>query len=204
VAAQVAANQQGATQLLSLVERYGYETVAAYMEHLQQAAAHKLRLALSRFSAGRYSFIDHLDEELSAERLTIDFTGAGPVSATNLNANPAITKAAIMYVLRTLIDEDIPLNEGVMAAVDIVLPECLLNPPPHAHGSPIPKCWSAAFLYASWNSRFVAAQAARGFIAAATASSGGSSFSSRSPSRSFPNAADPIHRMACSAAPRAQ
>ncbi|MEX2139793.1 MAG: hydantoinase B/oxoprolinase family protein, partial [Pirellulales bacterium] len=139
VAAQVAANHQGAVQLLSLVGRYGREAVAAYMAHLQQAAEQKLRLALARFSAGRYAFTDHLDDgspilaalELSPERVTIDFTGTGPVLATNLNANPAITKAAIMYVLRTLIGEDIPLNEGVMASVEIILPQCLLNPPPH-------------------------------------------------------------------------
>jgi 5-oxoprolinase (ATP-hydrolysing) len=139
IAAQVAANCQGAVQLLSLAERYGNDTVAAYMEHLQRAAEQKLRLALDRFAAGRYVFTDHLDDgspiaaaiELSADGVAIDFTGTGPVLATNLNANPAITKAAIMYVLRTLIDEDIPLNEGVMAPVQVILPECLLNPPPH-------------------------------------------------------------------------
>jgi 5-oxoprolinase (ATP-hydrolysing) len=59
----------------------------------------------------------------------IDFTGTGPVVSGNLNANPAIVKAAVMYVLRCLIDEDIPLNQGVLAPVKIVLPECLLNPP---------------------------------------------------------------------------
>jgi 5-oxoprolinase (ATP-hydrolysing) len=139
VAAQVAANHQGAVQLLSLVERYGRDTVTEYMKHLQQAAEQKLRLALARFPAGRYAFTDHLDDgspicatiEISPAGVTIDFTGTGPVLATNLNANPAITKAAIMYVLRTLIDEDIPLNEGVMAPLQIILPECLLNPTPH-------------------------------------------------------------------------
>jgi 5-oxoprolinase (ATP-hydrolysing) len=139
VAAQVAANHRGAVQLLALVERYSYETVAAYMTQLQRAAAQKLRLALNRFPAGKYTFTDHLDDgspicaaiDLSPGRVTIDFTGTGPVLPTNLNANPAITKAAIMYVLRTLIDEDIPLNEGVMTPVQIILPECLLNPPSH-------------------------------------------------------------------------
>jgi 5-oxoprolinase (ATP-hydrolysing) len=66
--------------------------------------------------------------------LTIDFTGTGPVQAGNLNANRAIVTAAVMYVLRLLIDEEIPLNEGVLAPVELILPECLLNPPPH--GSP--------------------------------------------------------------------
>ncbi len=60
----------------------------------------------------------------------VDFTGTGPVLPGNLNANRAIVTAAVMYVLRLLIDEDIPLNEGVLAPVRLVLPECLLNPPP--------------------------------------------------------------------------
>ncbi|RIK81482.1 MAG: hydantoinase [Planctomycetota bacterium] len=59
----------------------------------------------------------------------IDFTGTGPVLAGNLNANRAITSAAVLYVLRLLIAEDIPLNQGVLAPVSIVLPECFLNPP---------------------------------------------------------------------------
>jgi 5-oxoprolinase (ATP-hydrolysing) len=60
---------------------------------------------------------------------TIDFTGTGSVIAGNLNANRAITSAAVLYVLRLLIAEDIPLNQGVLAPVSIVLPECFLNPP---------------------------------------------------------------------------
>ena len=61
--------------------------------------------------------------------ITIDFTGTGPVVPGNLNANRAIVTAAVMYVLRLLIDEEIPLNEGVLAPVRLVLHECLLNPP---------------------------------------------------------------------------
>jgi 5-oxoprolinase (ATP-hydrolysing) len=63
--------------------------------------------------------------------LTIDFTGTGPVESGNLNANRAIVTAAVMYVLRLLIDEDIPLNEGVLAPVELILPECMLNPRAH-------------------------------------------------------------------------
>ena len=62
-------------------------------------------------------------------RATIDFTGTGPVLPGNLNANRAIVTAAVMYCLRCLIQEDIPLNQGVLAPIRLVLPECLLNPP---------------------------------------------------------------------------
>lgn len=137
VTAQVAANQQGARDLGQLVERYGLEVVLAYMEHIQRAAEHKVRRSLSRLPRGRHAFIDHLDDgspimvsiSLLPDKATIDFTGTGPVLDGNLNANRAIVTAAVMYVLRSLIDEDIPLNEGVLAPVEIVLPQCLLNPP---------------------------------------------------------------------------
>jgi 5-oxoprolinase (ATP-hydrolysing) len=66
---------------------------------------------------------------VEGDSATIDFTGTGPVLAGNLNANRAITSAAVLYVLRLLIAEDIPLNQGVLAPVSIVVPECFLNPP---------------------------------------------------------------------------
>jgi 5-oxoprolinase (ATP-hydrolysing) len=140
VAAQVAANAIGAKQLRRLVERYSLPVVAAYMEHIQQAAAHKMRSALSRIPDGTYSHTDHLDDGTpicvaitkTGDRAIVDFTGTGPVLATNLNANRAIVTAAVLYVFRCLINEDIPLNGGVLEPVEIVLPTCLLNPTPAA------------------------------------------------------------------------
>ncbi|HWL09676.1 MAG TPA: hydantoinase B/oxoprolinase family protein, partial [Planctomicrobium sp.] len=69
--------------------------------------------------------------EVNGDSATIDFTGTGPVLATNLNANRAIVTAAVMYVFRCLIEESIPLNSGVLEPIEIILPECLLNPPIH-------------------------------------------------------------------------
>ena len=136
VAAQVAANQQGARDLQRLVERHSLPVVQAYMRHIQNAAEQKMRQSLRNLPSGRYRFADHLDDgspitvaiDIAGDRATIDFTGTGPVLAGNLNANRAIVTAAVMYVLRTLISEDIPLNQGVLAPVKIVLPACLLNP----------------------------------------------------------------------------
>ncbi|MDA1053327.1 MAG: hydantoinase B/oxoprolinase family protein [Planctomycetota bacterium] len=137
ISAQVAANRQGARDLLRLIDRYSWPVVAAYMQHIQQAAEQKTRNALSRFPDGRYPFTDHLDDgspiavtiTVRGDAATIDFTGTGPVLPGNLNANRAIVTAAVLYCLRCLIDEDIPLNQGVLAPVEIVLPSCLLNPP---------------------------------------------------------------------------
>jgi 5-oxoprolinase (ATP-hydrolysing) len=140
VAAQVAANAMGANQLRRLVERYSLPVVAAYMEHIQQAAAQKMRSALARIPDGTYFHTDHLDDGTpicvaitkEGDHAVVDFTGTGPVLATNLNANRAIVTAAVLYVFRCLINEDIPLNGGVLEPVEIVLPTCLLNPTPAA------------------------------------------------------------------------
>jgi 5-oxoprolinase (ATP-hydrolysing) len=140
LAAQVAANHRGASDLLLLVERYSAPVVSAYMRHIQDAAERKMRAALAARTPGRYEFLDHLDDAtplavaitIEGGAATIDFSGTGPVSSGNLNANRAITTAAVMYVLRAMIAEDIPLNQGVLAPVKIVLPAGLLNPPEHA------------------------------------------------------------------------
>jgi len=136
ISAQVAANRRGAADLLHLVERYGLDVVRAYMGHIQAAAESKVRRALARMRPGRYTFIDHLDDgtpiavaiTIDGERATIDFEGTGPVSAGNLNANRAIVTAAVMYVLRSLLSEDIPLNQGVLNPVEILIPPGLLSP----------------------------------------------------------------------------
>ncbi|MEY4181090.1 MAG: Acetophenone carboxylase gamma subunit, partial [Planctomycetota bacterium] len=140
VAAQVAANRQGARDLERLVERYGLAVVEAYMGHIKAAAERKVRTALGRFPRGRRAFTDRLDDgspisvaiDLQGDSATFDFTGTGPVLAGNLNANRAIVTAAVLYVLRCLLDEDVPLNQGVLNPVRIILPECLLNPSPGA------------------------------------------------------------------------
>lgn len=139
VAAQVAANQSGAKQLLELVTNYGIKIVQAYMRFIQQAAAAKMKLALSELSDGIYQRTDHLDDgspiqvkiEIQGETAHVDFSGTGPVLSTNLNANRAIVSAAVLYVFRCLINEDIPLNSGVMEPITLTLPECFLNPPEH-------------------------------------------------------------------------
>ncbi|MEX2114015.1 MAG: hydantoinase B/oxoprolinase family protein [Pirellulales bacterium] len=136
VAAQVAANHRGAADLERLVQRYTLPVVAAFMRHIQAAAEQKVRQALRQLKPGVYPFKDSLDDgtpiavavTVDGDRATIDFTGTGPVSSGNLNANRAITTAAVLYVLRCLLAEDIPLNQGVLAPVELIIPAGLLNP----------------------------------------------------------------------------
>jgi 5-oxoprolinase (ATP-hydrolysing) len=146
IAAQVAANHQGARDLLRLIDRYSLPVVDAYMGHIQRAAETKMRRALQRIADGTHTFTDHLDDgspiavaiTVCGDQAVIDFAGTGPVLPGNLNANRAIVTAAVMYCLRCLIDEDIPLNQGVLAPVEIRLPTCLLNPPPAARPEDCP------------------------------------------------------------------
>ncbi len=137
--AQVAANQCGVRLLEEMAARFGLPTVQAYMKHIQQAAETKIRRALRRVPDGRYRFVDHLDDgsaikvavTIDGEQAVIDFAGTGPVHPKNFNATPAIVASAVLYCFRCLIEEDIPLNAGVMAPLTIRLPTGLLNPPPH-------------------------------------------------------------------------
>jgi 5-oxoprolinase (ATP-hydrolysing) len=146
IAAQLAANQQGVTDLERLIDKYLLPVVLAYMQHIQEAAERKLRATLTRLPCGRREFFDHLDDgtpiraaiTIEGESATIDFSGSGPVTTGNLNANRAIVTAAVMYVLRLLVGEDIPLNQGVLAPVRIILPEGLLNPPAGARPEDCP------------------------------------------------------------------
>ncbi len=139
IAAQAAANQAGATLLLDLIRHRGWPIVSAYMRHIRESASRKMRLALAKMPDGDYRRVDHLDDgspiavniTIAGETARVDFTGTGPVLKTNLNANRAIVRAAVLYVFRCLMNEEIPLNDGVLEPVEIVLPECLLSPPAH-------------------------------------------------------------------------
>ncbi|PQO46011.1 hydantoinase B/oxoprolinase family protein [Blastopirellula marina] len=135
--AQLAANQHGRIDLEAMVAGYGLNVVEQYARHIQQAAATKTRAALARLPDGTHRFEDHLDDgsplvvqiEIVGDAAVIDFAGTGPVLPGNLNANRAIVTAAVMYCLRSLLDEEIPLNQGVLEPVEIRLPQCFLNPP---------------------------------------------------------------------------
>jgi 5-oxoprolinase (ATP-hydrolysing) len=137
--AQIAANRRGVLAVEALMARAGRKVTQAYMRHVQTAAETKVRECLRGMGDGVYRFEDAMDDG-SAIRLELtihdgaarlDFTGSAGVHPGNLNANRAIVSAAAIYCFRCLIGEDIPLNSGVLAPVEIVLPEGMLNPPAH-------------------------------------------------------------------------
>jgi 5-oxoprolinase (ATP-hydrolysing) len=136
--AMVAANRSGVRLLRETVREYGRAAVQTTMHQLQAAAAQKVAREIGRLPDGEHHFEDRLDDgtpirvrlTVRGERMTIDFEGTGPASAGNLNAPRAVVQAAVIYVLRSLVAERIPLNGGCLEPVEIVVPAgSLLDPP---------------------------------------------------------------------------
>ncbi|MEE4638778.1 MAG: hydantoinase B/oxoprolinase family protein [Wenzhouxiangella sp.] len=135
--AQIAANARGRRELGEMVKQFGLKTVQAYMGHVQDNAAEQVRRALAELADGHW--IKTLDSGAQVEvrvsvdqkhrRAVIDFTGTSAQQPDNFNAPAAITRACVLYVLRTLVADDIPLNDGCLAPVELIIPEAsLLNP----------------------------------------------------------------------------
>ena len=135
--AQIAANEKGVQELQNIIKQYGLTTVQAYMRYVQDNAETAVRQAINVLSDG--SFSCNLDTgetikvNVTINRETrsakIDFTGTSPQLESNFNAPQAVCKAAVLYVFRTLVDDDIPLNAGCLKLLEIIIPEgCLLNP----------------------------------------------------------------------------
>ena len=135
--AQIAATEKGVQELRKMVEHFGLDVVWAYMGHVQDNAEEQVRRVLDVLKDGRFAYemddgaqirvaisIDGRDRTA-----TIDFTGTSAQRDNNFNAPSAVCKAAVVYVFRTLVDDDIPLNAGCLKPLRIVNPEgSMLNP----------------------------------------------------------------------------
>ena len=135
--AQVAACQKGATELLLAVAHFGLGVVQAYMGHVQDHGEESVRRALGALRDGQFEYalddgawirvairIDHARREA-----TIDFSGTSPQQPNNFNAPGAVARAAVLYVFRTLVADDIPINAGCLRPLHIILPEAsMVNP----------------------------------------------------------------------------
>ena len=139
--AQVAANEKGVQELRAMVAQYGRHTVAAYMQHVQDNAEESVRRAITALGSGRYELaldngaVIRVKVTVDAARRSacVDFSGTSAQLPNNFNAPKAVTMAAVLYVFRTLVDDDIPLNAGCLKPLDVIVPEgCMLNPRPPA------------------------------------------------------------------------
>jgi 5-oxoprolinase (ATP-hydrolysing) len=135
--AQLGACETGANELLKAVGLYGEDVVLAYMQHVQDNAEAAVRKAISKLRDASFAYemddgavlrvrlaIDH-----ASRSATVDFTGTSEQRPTNFNAPLSVCKAAVLYVFRTLLDTDIPMNEGVLKPLNLIVPEgSMLNP----------------------------------------------------------------------------
>jgi len=135
--AQVAACAKGAAELRAMVAHFSLPVVRAYMQHVQDNAEEAVRRVLGALTDGAFAYeLDNgavirvsIRVDRAAREAVIDFTGTSPQQATNFNAPSAVCKAAVLYVFRTLVDDEIPMNAGCLKPLRIVIPEgSMLNP----------------------------------------------------------------------------
>ncbi|WP_332678791.1 hydantoinase B/oxoprolinase family protein, partial [Brevundimonas sp.] len=135
--AQVASCARGADELTRMVGEFGREVVAAYMGHIQDNAEEAVRRAIAALKPGVFALeMDdgavirvRIDVDPTARSAVVDFTGTSDQRPNNFNAPLSITRAATLYVFRTLVDDAIPLNEGCLKPIRLIVPEgSMLNP----------------------------------------------------------------------------
>ena len=135
--AQLAANEKGVAELNRMVAHFGLDVVQAYMRHVQDNAEESVRRVLDVLKEGKFSYeMDGgaivrvaISIDKQQRRACVDFTGTSAQLGSNFNAPQAVTQAAVLYVFRTLVDDDIPLNAGCLKPINIIIPDgCMLNP----------------------------------------------------------------------------
>ena len=135
--AQIAANEKGVQELRKMVEHFGLNVVHAYMKHVQDNAEECVRRVLGALKDGSYCY--EMDSgakicvsiavDRDAREATVDFTGTSPQLHSNFNAPSAVCMAAVLYVFRLMVDDDIPLNNGCLKPLKVIIPPgSMLNP----------------------------------------------------------------------------
>ncbi|WP_406155893.1 hydantoinase B/oxoprolinase family protein [Streptomyces sp. NBC_00882] len=139
--AQIAANRKGVDEVGRMIENFGLDVVQAYMKHVQDNAEEAVRRVIDALEDGEYAYETdsgavirvHVRVDRENRSATVDFTGTSAQLTTNFNAPFAVVNAAVLYVFRTLVDDDIPLNDGCLRPLDIVVPPgSMLAPEPPA------------------------------------------------------------------------
>lgn len=134
--AALASNKKGSDALRELIRKYGTSRIDFFFEALRKHASDRMRFTLNKIKDGEYSATEYLDDgspisvkiQKENDKCRIDFSGSGPVHPSNMNATVAIVHSVVIYVLRLLLDEPIPLNDGLLEPVDIIVPHGMLNP----------------------------------------------------------------------------
>ncbi len=135
--AQIAANENGVQELNAMISHFGLDVVQAYMKHVQDNAEESVRRVISVLRDGSYRYeldngsVIQVAIRVNREQRTaeIDFTGTSPQLSNNFNAPSSVAMAAVLYVFRTLVDDEIPLNSGCLKPIDVIIPpRSMLSP----------------------------------------------------------------------------
>ena len=135
--AQIAANAKGVAELKKMISHFGLEVVQAYMQHVQDNAAESVARVLDRLGDGEFHY--EMDQgcaihvKITVDKVqrtaTVDFTGTSPQRSDNFNAPAPVTRAAVLYVFRVMVDDDIPMNAGCLRPVKLIIPaNSMLSP----------------------------------------------------------------------------
>lgn len=139
--AQIAANEKGVQELRKMVAQFGLPVVQAYMGHVQDNAEESVRRVITKLKNGAFTLpLDNgaqikvaIRVDAASRSAEIDFAGTSPQLTNNFNAPTAVCMAAVLYVFRTLVGDDIPLNAGCLKPLRVIIPEgSMLNPQPPA------------------------------------------------------------------------
>ena len=134
--AQQAANEKGIQELNKMIDHFGWHVVEAYMGHVQDNAEESVRRVIGALKDGAFTYpMDNggqvqvkITVDQANRSAVLDFAGTSGAMANNFNAPSAVCRAAVLYVFRTLVDDNIPMNEGCLKPIEILLPDdCLLR-----------------------------------------------------------------------------
>jgi 5-oxoprolinase (ATP-hydrolysing) len=137
IKAQIAANEKGVHELRKMTAHFSLGVVKAYMQHVQDNAAESVRRVIDRLHDSEFAYemdqgtVIRVKIALDRQRreATVDFTGTSPQQPTNFNAPEPVTRAAVLYVFRVMVDDDIPMNAGCLRPINIVIPRrSMLSP----------------------------------------------------------------------------
>ncbi len=135
--AQIAANEKGVQELRKMVDHFGLDVVHAYMQHVQDNAEESVRRVIDALKDCSFEYeMDqgtvikvNISVDKTARSATVDFTGTSPQQQTNFNAPEPVTRAAVLYVFRCMVDDEIPMNAGCLKPINIIIPDdCMLSP----------------------------------------------------------------------------
>lgn len=135
--AQIAANEKGVSELLSMVQSFSLDVVLSYMGHVRDYAEECVRRVIAKLEDGEATtYFDQgckialkVSVDKKTRSATLDFTGTSNQQSDNFNAPEPVTRAAVLYAFRCMVDDDIPMNEGCMRPLNIILPKCSMLTP---------------------------------------------------------------------------